>query len=189
VGPAVSRLKRGDLVVPMVRRPCTHDECIACRAGRQDFCFTGDFSERGIKNRHGFMTEFVVDDERYMPVVPRTLRDVAVLVEPLTIARVRRREALSAMASAASPVTRSRHVSSRPLRFPFGTSFRPSAVIVSTYGFEGRRQSQVLVSCCSRRALGRDVRCGRARPISWRGRSRGWGHAVIPVTRRQPPAG
>jgi threonine dehydrogenase-like Zn-dependent dehydrogenase len=86
VGAAVTRLKRGDLVVPMVRRPCAHEDCAACRAGRQDFCFTGDFSERGIKNLHGFMTEFVVDDERYMHVVPRALRDVAVLVEPLTIA-------------------------------------------------------------------------------------------------------
>jgi len=86
VGPAVSRLKPGDLVVPMVRRPCPHDDCVACRAGRQDFCFTGDFSERGIKNLHGFMTELVVDHDRYMHVVPRTLRDVAVLVEPLTIA-------------------------------------------------------------------------------------------------------
>jgi threonine dehydrogenase-like Zn-dependent dehydrogenase len=86
VGTAVTRLQPGDLVVPMVRRPCTHDDCVACRAGRQDFCFTGDFSERGIKNLHGFMTEFVVDDERYMHVVPHALRDVAVLVEPLTIA-------------------------------------------------------------------------------------------------------
>jgi hypothetical protein len=86
VGSAVSRLKRGDLVIPTVRRPCTHDDCAACRSGRQDFCFTGDFSERGIKNLHGFMTEFVVDDERYMHVVPPALRDVAVLVEPLTIA-------------------------------------------------------------------------------------------------------
>jgi threonine dehydrogenase-like Zn-dependent dehydrogenase len=86
VGPAVSRLKPGDLVVPMVRRPCAHDRCPACRAGRQDFCFTGDFAERGIKGLHGFMTEFVVDDERYMRVVPPALRDVAVLVEPLTIA-------------------------------------------------------------------------------------------------------
>jgi threonine dehydrogenase-like Zn-dependent dehydrogenase len=86
VGPGVSRLRRGDLVVPMVRRPCAHDHCAACRAGRQDFCFTGDFAERGIKGLHGFMTELVVDDERYMHVVPPGLRDVAVLVEPLTIA-------------------------------------------------------------------------------------------------------
>ncbi|HYV55921.1 MAG TPA: glucose 1-dehydrogenase [Candidatus Nitrosopolaris sp.] len=86
VGAGVSRLRPGDLVVPMVRRPCPHDDCAACRAGRQDFCFTGDFSERGIRGQHGFMTEMVVDDERYMRVVPRALREIAVLVEPLTIA-------------------------------------------------------------------------------------------------------
>jgi threonine dehydrogenase-like Zn-dependent dehydrogenase len=86
VGPGVSKLERGDLVIPMVRRPCPHAFCAACRAGRQDFCFTGDFSERGIKGLDGFMTEIVVDDERYMHVVPRSLRNVAVLVEPLTIA-------------------------------------------------------------------------------------------------------
>jgi threonine dehydrogenase-like Zn-dependent dehydrogenase len=85
-GPAVTRVKAGDLVVPMVRRPCPHDHCIGCRAGRQDFCYTGDFTERGIKEAHGFMTEYVVDDERYMNPVPRPLREVAVLVEPLTIA-------------------------------------------------------------------------------------------------------
>ncbi len=70
----------------MVRRPCDHPGCVACRAGRQDFCYTGDFTERGIKGRHGFMTEFVVDDEKYMNHVPPDLRNVAVLVEPLTIA-------------------------------------------------------------------------------------------------------
>src|SRR5207249_4822462 len=57
VGPAVTRLEQGDLVITMVRRPCAHAECVACRAGRQDFCFTGDFSERGIKHLDGFMTE------------------------------------------------------------------------------------------------------------------------------------
>ncbi len=86
VGPAVSRVKAGDLVVPMVRRPCPYDDCLACRSDRQDFCFTGEFKERGIKEADGFMTEFVVDDEKYMNWVPRELHDVAVLVEPLTIA-------------------------------------------------------------------------------------------------------
>jgi threonine dehydrogenase-like Zn-dependent dehydrogenase len=86
VGSDVSRVKVGDLVVPMVRRPCRHDTCLACRSDRQDFCYTGDFSERGIKMQHGFMTELVVDDQKYMNVVPRQLRDVAILVEPLTIA-------------------------------------------------------------------------------------------------------
>jgi glucose 1-dehydrogenase len=86
VGPNVTRVKVGDLVVPMVRRPCPHDYCVACRSDRQDFCFTGDFQERGIKERHGFMAQFIVDDEKYMNPVPQELRDVAVLVEPLTIA-------------------------------------------------------------------------------------------------------
>ncbi len=86
VGAAVSRVRPGDLVVTMVRRPCPHPQCLACRAGRQDFCSTGDFTERGIKGAHGFATEFVVDEESYMNVVPAALRDVAVLAEPLTIA-------------------------------------------------------------------------------------------------------
>lgn len=86
VGRAVTRMKPGDLVVTMVRRPCGHPDCRACTQGRQDFCFTGDFTERGIKGRHGFMTERVVDDQRFMHVVPGHLREVGVLVEPLTIA-------------------------------------------------------------------------------------------------------
>ena len=87
VGSAVTRVKAGDLVVPMVRRPCGHPDCLACREGRQDFCYTGGFTERGIKGAHGFMTELVVDDQRYLNIVPRELREVAVLVEPLTIAQ------------------------------------------------------------------------------------------------------
>ena len=86
VGPEVKDLKPGDLAIPMVRRPCDHPECVACRAGRQDFCYTGDYKERGIKQLHGFLTELIVDEARYMNPVPRAIRDVAVLVEPLTIA-------------------------------------------------------------------------------------------------------
>ncbi|MCA9771412.1 MAG: glucose 1-dehydrogenase [Myxococcales bacterium] len=85
-GPGVTRVKPGDLVVLTVRRPCGHAWCRACQEGRQDFCFSGDFTERGIKGRHGYMTELVVDDERFAHVVPPGLRDVGVLVEPLTIA-------------------------------------------------------------------------------------------------------
>jgi glucose 1-dehydrogenase len=85
-GSSVTSLKPGDLVVTMVRRPCDHADCFACRAGRQDFCYTGDFKERGIKEMHGFMAEFVVDDEKYMHRVPAELRDIGVLTEPLTIA-------------------------------------------------------------------------------------------------------
>jgi threonine dehydrogenase-like Zn-dependent dehydrogenase len=86
VGSAVNNLKVGDLVVTMVRRPCPHPLCRPCRSGHQDFCRTGDFTERGIKGLHGFMAEYVVDDSQYMYPVPADLRDVGVLVEPGTIA-------------------------------------------------------------------------------------------------------
>lgn len=86
VGPGVTKVRPGDLVVIMVRRPCDRPECGPCREGRADFCSTGEFVERGINGAHGFMTEFVVEDERWLVPVPSSLRDVAVLVEPLTIA-------------------------------------------------------------------------------------------------------
>ena len=86
VGPAVENLKPGDLVVPTVRRPCPDPNCRACTAGHQDYCYTGNFTERGIKEAHGFLTSFVVDRERYMVPVPAALADFAVLTEPLTIA-------------------------------------------------------------------------------------------------------
>jgi threonine dehydrogenase-like Zn-dependent dehydrogenase len=87
VGPEAGDLRTGDLVVTMVRRPCPHAECRPCRNGRQDFCETGDYTERGIKGRHGFMTEEFVDDVRYMVRLPAELRHVGVLTEPLTIAQ------------------------------------------------------------------------------------------------------
>lgn len=85
-GPDVTGLATGDLVVPMVRRPCARLWCRPCHDGRQDFCTSGDFTERGIKGLHGFMAGLVADEERYFVKVPASLRDVGVLVEPLTIA-------------------------------------------------------------------------------------------------------
>lgn len=86
VGNGVTGLAPGNLAVPMVRRPCPHPECAACRAGRQDFCLTGDYTERGIQGAHGFLAESVVDEARWVLRVPAALREIAVLVEPLTIA-------------------------------------------------------------------------------------------------------
>ena len=86
VGVGVSKFKVGDLVVPSVRRPCEEESCLPCRSGRQDFCATGEFTERGIKMRHGFLTEFYTEAETYLTPVPPELRDVAVLAEPLTVA-------------------------------------------------------------------------------------------------------
>ena len=85
-GSAVERFGVGDLVVPSVRRPCPHPGCLACRSGHQDYCYTGDFTERGIKEVHGYMAEYVVDHQRYMNLVPPELQEIAVLAEPLTIA-------------------------------------------------------------------------------------------------------
>ena len=54
VGEAVRGFQPGDLVVPRVRRPCPHATCPACRHGHPDFCITGDYTERGIKELHGY---------------------------------------------------------------------------------------------------------------------------------------
>lgn len=86
VGASVRAVKPGDLVVPTVRRPCVHETCVPCRADAQDFCTTGEFVERGITGAHGFMTEFVTEHAMNLRPIARELADVAVLVEPLTIA-------------------------------------------------------------------------------------------------------
>lgn len=86
IGKKVQNFKVGDLAVLTVRRPCNQSQCPSCHEGRQDFCYTGAFTERGIKQQHGYMTEYVVDSERFMLPVPKSLREFAVLVEPLTIA-------------------------------------------------------------------------------------------------------
>ncbi len=86
VGDQTGDFTVGDLVVPSVRRPCLQPDCSACQGGRQDFCYTENFTERGIKKLHGFMADRIVEDARFVTKVPGTLRDVAVLIEPLTVA-------------------------------------------------------------------------------------------------------
>ncbi len=86
VGPAVERVCAGDLVVPTVRRPCPHPYCLPCRSGHQDYCYTGDFTERGIKQAHGYLAEYVIEREANLVPVPTGLEGLAVLTEPLTVA-------------------------------------------------------------------------------------------------------
>jgi threonine dehydrogenase-like Zn-dependent dehydrogenase len=69
----------------MVRLPCAVPTCAACVAERQDFCLTDTFPEHGIRRCHGFMTERLVEREKFLVPVTADLRQVAVLVEPLTI--------------------------------------------------------------------------------------------------------
>src|SRR5215471_17964185 len=85
-GPDVAWARPGDLVVPTVRRPCKNPRCVACRQKQQDFCITGEFSERGIVRADGFLSEYSIEEERFLVPVPRVLEGVAVLVEPLSIA-------------------------------------------------------------------------------------------------------
>ena len=72
------------LVVAMVRRPCP-ELCPACKNNQSDFCTTGHFTERGIKGRHGYLAEFYAEVPEYLIPIPAELRDVAVLMEPLSV--------------------------------------------------------------------------------------------------------
>lgn len=83
VGANVKSVKPKDLVVIMVRRPCT--ECAMCKKGCSDMCESGKYTERGIKQRHGFHAEFVVDEEKYVILAPPSLKGSAVLTEPTTV--------------------------------------------------------------------------------------------------------
>ena len=51
-----SSLKKGDLVVGIVRRP-DPVPCPNCAVGEWDMCTNGQYTERGIKEIHGFMSE------------------------------------------------------------------------------------------------------------------------------------
>jgi glucose 1-dehydrogenase len=85
-GPRVGSLSRGDLVIPSVRLPCSDSNCMGCASGHQDFCQTGLHREHGIKQLDGFLVEYAVEDAGNLYPIPSTMRDVAVLTEPLTIA-------------------------------------------------------------------------------------------------------
>lgn len=82
--PTGSGLAEGDLVVATVRRPCPQ-MCGPCGAGQNDMCLTGDFLERGIRGLHGFMSETYTESPQYLVKVPHSLRDIAVLMEPMSV--------------------------------------------------------------------------------------------------------
>jgi glucose 1-dehydrogenase len=82
VGPAVTELKPGDFVVATVRRPGTS---IYDRIGTSDMTTDDVYFERGINLRHGYLTEYYVDDAEFIVKVPKGLREVGVLLEPLTV--------------------------------------------------------------------------------------------------------
>lgn len=83
-GEAVTIVKPGDYAVFTVRRGC--NECLACLNNRSDLCYTGNYTERGIKGADGFQAEYVVDKEKYLVKVPQNMREIGVLTEPMSVA-------------------------------------------------------------------------------------------------------
>ncbi len=93
VGKNVKDFAPGDYVVAMVRRP---DDCQYCRADEQDMCITGNYVERGIKGHHGFLSEYYVEATKYLIKLPAALKDVGVMLEPLTVVEKGIRHAFAA---------------------------------------------------------------------------------------------
>ena len=84
VGPeAKTDLKPGELVTVQVRRGC--NVCNACVTNHVDYCYTGEYTERGIHKVHGFFTEYIVDSPRYLIAVADDMEDVGVLAEPMSV--------------------------------------------------------------------------------------------------------
>src|SRR2546422_3514935 len=82
VGPRVTEVQAGDYVVATVRRP---GGSIYDLIGTNDMTTDDSYFQRGINLRHGFLTEYYVDDAEFIVKVPRGLREVGVLLEPRTV--------------------------------------------------------------------------------------------------------
>src|ERR1700747_1316030 len=80
--PNVHEEKAGDYVVATVRRP---GRSIYDLIGTNDMTTDDTYFERGINLRHGFLTEYYVDDVEFVVKVPQGLKQVGVLLEPTTV--------------------------------------------------------------------------------------------------------
>ena len=78
------RLKAGDLVVGIVRRPDPMP-CPNCAVGEWDMCRNGQYTERGIKEIDGFMSERWRIEPEYAMKVDPSLGLCGVLLEPATV--------------------------------------------------------------------------------------------------------
>jgi threonine dehydrogenase-like Zn-dependent dehydrogenase len=82
--PEACGLAPGDLVVGIVRRP-DPVPCSACAAGEWDMCRNGGYTERGIKERHGYGAErFRIEPDFALKIDPE-LGALGVLLEPASI--------------------------------------------------------------------------------------------------------
>jgi glucose 1-dehydrogenase len=82
--PETGDFAEGDLVVGVVRRP-DPVPCGACARGHFDMCRNGRYTERGIKEIHGYASErWVVEVDYAVKLDPR-LADVGMLLEPTSV--------------------------------------------------------------------------------------------------------
>src|SRR5438045_9037197 len=82
VGAEVRHVKPGDYVVATVRRP---GHSIYDRIGTSDMTTDSTYYERGINLLHGYLAEYYVDDADFIVKIPRGLKEVGVLLEPMTV--------------------------------------------------------------------------------------------------------
>jgi threonine dehydrogenase-like Zn-dependent dehydrogenase len=82
VGPNVTEFEPGDFVVATVRRP---GNSLYDKIGTYDMTTDDAYYERGISRLHGYLTEYYVDDPEYIVKIPKGLKDIAVLLEPMTV--------------------------------------------------------------------------------------------------------
>jgi threonine dehydrogenase-like Zn-dependent dehydrogenase len=82
VGARVTELRPGDYVAATVRRP---GSSIYDQIGTYDMTTDDTYFERGINLRHGFLTEYYVDEPEYIIRVPEGLKHVGVLMEPTSV--------------------------------------------------------------------------------------------------------
>ena len=81
-GENVRELQKGDFVVATVRRPGTS---FYDRIGEQDFTTDNEYFERGISRLHGYMAEFYAESADFLVKIPPAIKEIAVLLEPLSI--------------------------------------------------------------------------------------------------------
>lgn len=83
VGRRVKGFKPGDPVVATVRRPC--GVCYNCSHGENDMCTSGQYEERGIVRRHGYLAEYYVESPQWLNKIPKAAEEVGVLLEPTSV--------------------------------------------------------------------------------------------------------
>ncbi|HEY5280216.1 MAG TPA: glucose 1-dehydrogenase [Pseudolabrys sp.] len=82
--PAGSGFAKGDLVAGIVRRP-DPVPCPACAAGAWDMCRNGQYTERGIKERNGFGSEYFRVEPDFLLKLDPSLGLLGVLMEPTSV--------------------------------------------------------------------------------------------------------